>query len=99
MFTLPVFSVTIVAASVVMAWLTLRSRSLWPAVILHGSQNAITQGFFSEYTRDTGYTAYLVSEVGILIAAGWMVTAYLFWRRRGALPGRAIDAGSDHRPG
>ena len=84
-FTLPVFSVTIVAASVVMAWLTLRSQSVWPAVILHGSQNAITQGFFSEYTSESDNMAYLVSEVGILIAAAWAVAAYLFWRRRGEL--------------
>ena len=77
-FTLPVFSVTITitAASVVMAWLTLRSQSLWPAVILHGSQNAITQGFFSEYTSEADNTAYLVSEVGVLVAAGWVVAAY-----------------------
>ena len=91
-FTLPVFSVTIVAASVVMVWLTLRSQSLWPAVILHGSQNAMTQGFFAEYTSESDNTAYLVSEVGILIAAGWVVAAYLFWRRRGELPNQAIEA-------
>ena len=62
-FTLPVFSVTIVAAGVVMAWLTLQTGSLWPAVIFHGSQNAITQAFFAEYTSESGNTAYYVSEV------------------------------------
>ncbi len=85
-FTLPVFTATIVAAGVIMAWLTLRSRSLWPAVILHGTQNAITQAFFAEYTSESGNTAYFVSEVGILIAAAWVITAYLFWRRRSSLP-------------
>lgn len=84
-FTLPVFTVTIVAAGLVMAWLTLRSGSLWPAVILHGSQNAITQNFFAEYTTESGNTAYYVSEVGILIAGAWVVTALVFWRKRGAL--------------
>ena len=85
-FTLPVFPATIVSAGVVMAWLTLQTGSLWPAVTFHGSQNAITQAFFAEYTSESGNTAYYVSEVGILIAAAWVVAAYLFWRRRSSLP-------------
>ncbi len=81
-FTLPVFSITIVAAGTVMAWFTLRTRSIWPAVIMHGSQNAITQGFFADYTSQEGNGAYYVSEVGALIALAWVATAYLFWRAR-----------------
>jgi membrane protease YdiL (CAAX protease family) len=81
-FTLPAFSITIVAAGTVMAWLTLKTRSIWPAVIMHGSQNAITQGFFAEYTTQDGNSAYYVSEVGALIAVAWVVTALLFWRKR-----------------
>ena len=83
-FTLPVFTATIVAA-----WLTLRSGSLWPAVILHGAQNAITQGFFAEYTTESGDAAYYVSEVGLLIAAAWIATAYLVWRRRRTVTGHS----------
>ena len=94
-FMLPVFSVTIIAAGVVMAWLTLRSGSLWPAVILHGAQNAITQDFFAEYTSESGNAAYYVSEVGILIAAAWLLAAYLFWRKRGELANR--DGGAHAR--
>ncbi len=84
-FTLPVFSATLIAAGTVMAWLTLKTRSIWPAVILHGSQNAITQGFFAEYTTQDGNSAYYVSEVGGLIAIAWVAAAYLFWRKRHVL--------------
>ena len=84
-FTLPAFSVTIVAAGIVMAWFTLKTRSIWPAVILHGSQNAITQGFFAEYTTQDGNSAYYVSEVGGLIAITWAIAAFLFWRKRTSL--------------
>jgi membrane protease YdiL (CAAX protease family) len=84
-FILPAFSITIVAAGVVMAWLTHKTRSIWPAVILHGSQNAITQGFFAEYTTEDGNSAYFVSEVGGLIAIAWVAAAYLFWRKRHVL--------------
>jgi membrane protease YdiL (CAAX protease family) len=85
-FILPAFSITIVAAGTVMAWLTLKTRSIWPAVILHGSQNAITQGFFAEYTTEDGNSANYVSEVGGLIAIAWVAAAYLFWRKRHVLP-------------
>jgi membrane protease YdiL (CAAX protease family) len=85
-FTLPAFSITIVAAGTVLAWLTLRTRSIWPAVIMHGSQNAITQGFFAEYTSQQGNSAYYVSEVGALIAIAWVIAAYVFWRHRNSLP-------------
>ena len=49
---------------------------------MHGSQNAITQGFFAEYTTQEGNSVYYVSEVGALIAVAWVVAAYLFWRKR-----------------
>jgi hypothetical protein len=49
---------------------------------LHGSQNAITQGFFAEYTTQDGNSAYYVSEVGALIAVAWVAVAFLFWRKR-----------------
>lgn len=94
-FMLPVFSVTIIAAGVAMAWLTLRSGSLWPAVILHGAQNAITQDFFAEYTTESGDAAYYVSEVGIFIAGAWIVAAYLFWRRRSSLPTLPLAASAE----
>ncbi len=85
-FTLPIFSITIIAAGTVMAWLTLKTQSIWPAVIMHGSQNAITQGFFADYTTQEGNSAYYVSEVGALIAVAWVAAAFLFWRKRHLLP-------------
>ena len=85
-FILPTFSITIIAAGTVMAWLTLKTRSIWPAVIMHGSQNAITQGFFADYTTQGGNSAYYVSEVGALIAIAWVAAAFVFWRKRHLLP-------------
>lgn len=96
-FTLPVFSITIVAAGVVMAWLTLRTQSLWPAVIMHGSQNAITQGFFAEYTTKEADSVYFVSEIGALVAVAWVVAAYVFWNRRHALRPVSLNEGGASR--
>lgn len=38
------FPIQLVAASFVMAWLTRRAGSFWPAVVYHGSGNGILQG-------------------------------------------------------
>ena len=56
-----------------------------PCWQFHSAQNAITQSFFAEYTKESDNAAYYVSEVGILIAAAWVIAALLFWRKRGAL--------------
>ena len=54
-------------------------------MILHGSQNAITQDFFAEYTTKGGNSVYYVSEIGALIAIAWIAAAYIYWRKRHAL--------------
>ncbi|WP_068115396.1 CPBP family intramembrane glutamic endopeptidase [Tropicimonas marinistellae] len=84
-FALPVFTVILCAAGTVLAWVTLQSRSLWPAVVLHGSQNAFTHGFFMEVTDQAGYGPYFVSEAGGLLAVTWAAAAafvLMRWRMR-----------------
>lgn len=46
----------------------------------------------AEDTSVSDNPAYLVSEVGILAAAGWVVAACLFWRRRDEIPEQVIAA-------
>jgi membrane protease YdiL (CAAX protease family) len=76
------FLVMIVGASFLFAWLRLKSGSLWPAALLHGSHNAFVQGFFDQFTRDTGHTRWITTEFG----AGMILTigafAAYFWTRR-----------------
>jgi membrane protease YdiL (CAAX protease family) len=75
------FAVMVVGISFPMAWLRLRSGSVWPAVILHASHNLFIQAFFDRVTVDTGITKYLLSEFGAVLALTAAITGFLFWRR------------------
>src|SRR5437016_3041241 len=47
------FTISVVSDSFIMAWLTLRARSLWPAAILHASHNLFIQSILTplEFAR------------------------------------------------
>ncbi|HEU6452517.1 MAG TPA: type II CAAX endopeptidase family protein [Gemmatimonadaceae bacterium] len=77
------FTVMVIALAVILAWLRLRSGSVWPAAILHASHNLFVQGFFDRVTVDTGPTPWLTSEFGAALAIIIGITAWLFWRSRG----------------
>lgn len=79
------FTVLVVAISVIMAWLRLKSGSLWTAVILHASHNVFIQAVFTPLTSNTGPTPYLIDEFGLAVPVVAAVIAYLVWRRRGEL--------------
>jgi membrane protease YdiL (CAAX protease family) len=90
------FAVMVVSLGFPFAWLRLRSRSVWPAAILHATHNLFVQAFFDRVTVDTGPTKWLTSEFGAALALTVAVTAWLFWRARDALP--AADAAHAERP-
>jgi len=79
------FAVLAVGISFALAWLRLRSGSLWTAVLLHASHNLFVQSFFDRLTTDTGSTAWITGEFGAGLALAAVIVAFLFWRRRGAL--------------
>ena len=76
------FAVMVVAISFPMTWLRLRSRSVWPTVLLHASHNLFIQGFFDTVTVDTGTTKYLLSEFGAVLALTTVIAGYIFWSQR-----------------
>lgn len=74
------FTVMVIADSFILAWLTLRSGSLWPAAILHGSHNLFIQSIFTPLTRDTGPTKYIIDEFGIGLVITIVIAAVVAWR-------------------
>lgn len=80
-YALSCFTVMVVADSFILAWLTLRSGSLWPAAIFHGSHNLFIQSIFSPLTRDTGPTNYIIDEFGIGLVVTITVAAIVLCRR------------------
>ena len=79
---LAVVCANIVVLSFVMAWLRLKSGSLWTGVILHASHNHFIQHFFDPMTVYTGRTKYILGEFGIGFTLVVAVLAAYFWMRR-----------------
>lgn len=79
-YSLTCFTLMVVADSFILAWLTLRSKSLWPAAICHGSHNLFIQSIFTPLTRDTGRTNYLIDEFGVGLVVTVGVAAFIAWR-------------------
>lgn len=79
------FTLDIFAFSVIIAWLRLRSGSVWAAAILHASHNLFLQEVFDPLTVSRGKTEYWTTEFGLGMTLFYGVVAYLCWRRRGEL--------------
>ena len=79
-YSLTCFTLMVVADSFILAWLTLRSNSLWPAAIFHGSHNLFIQSIFTPLTRDTGPTNYIIDEFGIGLVITIGVGAVIAYR-------------------
>jgi membrane protease YdiL (CAAX protease family) len=82
-FALSCFAVLVVEISVILAWLRLRSKSVWPCALLHGSHNLFIQAYFTPLTGAKGtLTAYAIDEFGLAVPAVALVFALLFWLAR-----------------
>jgi membrane protease YdiL (CAAX protease family) len=74
------FTILAVSGSFIMAWLTLRARSLWPAAILHASHNLFIQSVLTPLTKDTGRTKFIIDEFGIGLVITVTIGAIIAWR-------------------
>lgn len=88
------FSVMATSVALILAWLRLRTASVWPAAILHASHGLYVQAFFDQVTVDTGATHWFTGEFGAALAVTTAVTAWVFWRARAqvSLPDRSKTA-------
>ena len=87
---LPMLVISLVAGiglSTIMAWLRLRSGSVWTAVIFHMALNVNTQGFFQNLTTETSWlTHYISGEHGLMLALVSAAFGLWFWRKRELIP-------------
>lgn len=103
------FTITIVALSYPLAWLRLKSRSVWPAVVLHASHNAAIYLICDPLTVATGeYTAFFAGETAAGLALVSVSVAVLWWlydrratreTRDGAGPGSVPSLVATASPG
>jgi uncharacterized protein len=89
-YSLTCFTIMVVSSSFVMAWITLRSRSLWPAAILHASHNLFIQSILTPLTQDTGRTNFIIDEFGIGLVITATIAAIIVWRKAQRLPVAAL---------
>jgi hypothetical protein len=63
-----IFPLLLVSISFFLAWLTLRSRSFWPAVLTHGAANSIATGVVSNLRLTVPLLR--IDLITLLLAAG-----------------------------
>lgn len=76
------FTIAVLAISFPMAWLRLKSGSVWTGIIFHASDNLFIEDVFTNLTKNTEITNYYVGEFGILISLICLIPAYIFWKKR-----------------
>lgn len=79
-YSLACFAAMVLGLSVIMAWLTVTSRSLWPAVMLHAAHNLFVQNVFDLATVEDDRTNYVTGEFGVGLAVTVAVTAVVLLR-------------------
>ena len=82
-----------IVLSTIMAWLRLKSGSVWTAVLFRASLNSYNQGFFEPITEElSDLTNYMSGEFGLMMSLTAAAAGYLFWRQRDQLPTLQIDS-------
>lgn len=75
-------TVTLVSLSFILAWLRLKSDSVWPPAVFHASHNLFVPGVFDNLIRNTGSTLWYTTEFGAALTITSAVFAIYFWTRR-----------------
>jgi membrane protease YdiL (CAAX protease family) len=80
LFALTCFTLMVIGSAFQLAWLRLRSQSLWPCALLHGSHNLFIQAIFDRMTASTGKAPYVTTEFGFGLVLTCAITAFILWR-------------------
>jgi len=75
------FFVVIISMSFIMTYYTLKSKSLWPAVIFHAVSNVYIQKIMPGLTVKTEGMEHWLGENGIMFAIVTCVFGVYFWRK------------------
>lgn len=75
------FTVMITSMSVILAYFTFKSKSLWPAVMFHAAHNVYFDKIFDPLTRYGETTSFWTGEYGLMLPITTSVMALYFWHR------------------
>jgi membrane protease YdiL (CAAX protease family) len=76
------FAIMAIGISFALAWLRLKSGSLWTAVLFTTSHALYIQDFFNRLTSDTGITEYFTTEFGAGLALTGILLVIFFYQQR-----------------
>jgi membrane protease YdiL (CAAX protease family) len=75
------FIVMTIAMSVIMAYYTFKSESLWPAVLFHAAHNVYSDKIFDPLTIKGDNTRFWTGEYGLMMPIVASLFALYFWRK------------------
>jgi membrane protease YdiL (CAAX protease family) len=81
-YAIALFTVGLLAISYPMAWLTIRTGSIWPATVMHAAMNAALYMVAEPLTKRTGEaTDWLARDTGALLVLATVAAAAAWWSR------------------
>lgn len=83
-FALTCFTLMVIGSAFQLGWLRLKSKSIWPCAILHGSHNLFVQAVYDRMTAPTGKALYITTEFGVGLALTCAITAFILWKSSNA---------------
>jgi len=75
------FTIMILGVSVILAYYTFKSNSLWPAAVYHSIHNIYIQKICTPLTITNENTTFWIDEYGFMIPIVTTVFAIYFWRK------------------
>ncbi len=75
------FTIMIIGISVILAYYTFKSNSLWPAAIYHSIHNIYIQKICTPLTISNEKTIFWIDEYGMMIPIITTIFAIYFWRK------------------
>ena len=78
---LSAFTIMIIGVSVILAYYTFKSNSLWPAALYHSVHNIYIQKICTPLTISNDSTTFWIDEYGFMIPIVTTIFAIYFWRK------------------
>ncbi|MEN8879901.1 MAG: type II CAAX endopeptidase family protein [Polaribacter sp.] len=75
------FTIMIIGISVILAYYTFKSNSLWPAAVYHSVHNIYIQKICTPLTISNDNTTFWIDEYGFMIPIITTIFAVYFWRK------------------
>ena len=75
------FTVMIIGVSIILAYYTFKSNSIWPAAVYHSIHNIYIQKICTPLTISNDKTTFWIDEYGFMIPIITTLFAVYFWRK------------------